>query len=144
MYSQELCYPTFSPITAIFQSPLLPVKFVTTDACVNDYTPLVIHFCGKVSEISPLTFETLICPKSNQHPSIPNSTSWYHIPPSHLDSNVDIVLNFALLIHYSINCLCEEHSFLPLGFISKLKWTTATTSYLIFLSLACHFFTVTC
>lgn len=40
----------------------LPVKFVPTDAYVLLYAPLVIHFCGKVSEISPLTWETLMCP----------------------------------------------------------------------------------
>lgn len=75
---------------------------------------------------------------------LPNSTSCYHIFLSHLDSNADIALNFSLLIHNSISYLCQGLSFLPIGFIFKLKWATVTASNLIYLPPSLLLLTVAC
>lgn len=69
MYNQELYYSVFSPDTATIHYLGLLVKFVPTGIYVLLHTPLVIDFCGEVSEIFPLTCETLICPQLNQYSS---------------------------------------------------------------------------
>lgn len=122
MYNQELYYSTFSPVTATLQSPLLPVKFVTTDACALFCTPLVIHFCGKVSEISPLTPRTLRCTKSNQHPSK------FHLLVPHFPKsskfNDDLPLTMPLLLHFSsmiplVAFVKKYHFYLQVSYLSS-------------------------
>ena len=70
MYNQKLSIPSFPLLLHSTVSTLvLPVKFVPIDAYDLLYTPFNIRFCGKISKISPLTYETLICPKLNQYSS---------------------------------------------------------------------------